>query len=514
MLLRDLITVPRLQLRLLHEPAGALDQPVRRVMTTDLLEPARYLSGGELVISGMIWRRTPQDSETFVAGLVEGGAIALAAGDALLGSVPEDVVDACRRHDLALLEVPVEIAFADVVEHLAEAARGESGARLSASLVRQRQLLSAVASGRSLDEVAARVSLEIKQVCRVLTSTGRQVVPGLSPLTAEELDRVTATFLKAERLPAVSAPASRAGTAYSLFTVGPALGNRLGSWIVAVEGRWPEWDEDAVEAVHEFAAIASLDRARRDEGLRAVRHIAEDALAMADSGGSRAEIAMRLRQVGLDPAGSILAVVADLSGRPELVEVARAVVDDIALDFGPPVVGVDSERRVVALLVANHDTEQLLRAAFGRLAPGLRNTSLSVGLSSPSAPAALSGALEEARYARRVAQARGAPVSVVSAAEVTSHVILLATVPDDVRRTFASRVLGRVLDYDTRNDADLVRSLEVFLECSGSWSRAAEALHVHVNTVRYRIERVEELTRRDLGRLEDRVDVFLALRSL
>ncbi len=39
-------------------------------------------------------------------------------------------------------------------------------------------------------------------------------------------------------------------------------------------------------------------------------------------------------------------------------------------------------------------------------------------------------------------------------------------------------------------------------------------LHLHVNTVRYRIGRVEELTGRDLGRFSDRVDVFLALRSL
>jgi DNA-binding PucR family transcriptional regulator len=35
-----------------------------------------------------------------------------------------------------------------------------------------------------------------------------------------------------------------------------------------------------------------------------------------------------------------------------------------------------------------------------------------------------------------------------------------------------------------------------------------------VNTVRYRIERVEQLAGRDLSRLEDRVDVFLALKSL
>ena len=45
-------------------------------------------------------------------------------------------------------------------------------------------------------------------------------------------------------------------------------------------------------------------------------------------------------------------------------------------------------------------------------------------------------------------------------------------------------------------------------------SEVAEMLHLHVNTVRYRVERIEELTGRDLSRLEDRVDVFLALRSL
>jgi DNA-binding PucR family transcriptional regulator len=36
-------------------------------------------------------------------------------------------------------------------------------------------------------------------------------------------------------------------------------------------------------------------------------------------------------------------------------------------------------------------------------------------------------------------------------------------------------------------------------------------MHVHVNTVRYRIRRIEELTGRDLARLDDQVDFFLAL---
>ena len=37
-------------------------------------------------------------------------------------------------------------------------------------------------------------------------------------------------------------------------------------------------------------------------------------------------------------------------------------------------------------------------------------------------------------------------------------------------------------------------------------------MYVHVNTVRYRIRRIEELTGRDLSRLDDQADFFLALR--
>ncbi|MEV4676436.1 helix-turn-helix domain-containing protein, partial [Actinomadura sp. NPDC049382] len=121
-------------------------------------------------------------------------------------------------------------------------------------------------------------------------------------------------------------------------------------------------------------------------------------------------------------------------------------------------------------------------------------------------------AVEEARHARRLAAARPDPACVVRHDELATHVLLLASVPDDVRRMFRVRLLDPLLDYDRAHGADLVRTLETFLRHSGSWTRCAEQLHLHVNSVRYRIQRVEELTGRDLSRLEDRVDFFLALR--
>ena len=96
---------------------------------------------------------------------------------------------------------------------------------------------------------------------------------------------------------------------------------------------------------------------------------------------------------------------------------------------------------------------------------------------------------------------------------VDSHEWLLASVPTPVLRSFAERLLGPLADCDARHHAELLPTLRSFLACDGSWSACASQMYVHVNTVRYRIGRVEALTGRDLSALPDRVDFFLALRA-
>ncbi|WP_392971704.1 PucR family transcriptional regulator [Streptomyces sp. LN245] len=56
-----------------------------------------------------------------------------------------------------------------------------------------------------------------------------------------------------------------------------------------------------------------------------------------------------------------------------------------------------------------------------------------------------------------------------------------------------------------------METLRTFLSCDGSWTRTAEALHLHVNTVHYRVQRIEHFTGRDLSRLADRFDLWTAL---
>jgi len=94
-----------------------------------------------------------------------------------------------------------------------------------------------------------------------------------------------------------------------------------------------------------------------------------------------------------------------------------------------------------------------------------------------------------------------------------THERLLASVPTSVLRAFRERLLGPLAEYDARHNAELLPTLRSFLACDGSWSACASRMYVHVNTVRYRIGRIEALTGRDLSALADRVDFFLALRG-
>ena len=128
--------------------------------------------------------------------------------------------------------------------------------------------------------------------------------------------------------------------------------------------------------------------------------------------------------------------------------------------------------------------------------------------------ASLGGALRAARSSRQLAGDSHKPVEVVCDWDVRSTRLLLNSVPDELRATFADRVLGPVLSYDVRGGGDLIPTLVAFFECNSSWSRTADQLGVHINTVRYRIARIEQLTGRTVSQTDDWVDLYTALTLL
>ena len=77
---------------------------------------------------------------------------------------------------------------------------------------------------------------------------------------------------------------------------------------------------------------------------------------------------------------------------------------------------------------------------------------------------------------------------------------------------FVEANLGPVLDYDARRSTKLLRTLEVYFACGGNLARAKDQLHVHVNTVTQRLERIGKLLGADWGAPDRAIELQLALR--
>src|SRR4051812_18958565 len=124
MRLRALLDTDALGLRLLGGE-DELERTVGGATTTGLKDPSRYLSGGELVLTGLAWRHDGADSQPLGRILAGAGVAALAAGEAELGDIPDDLVLACARHRLPLFAVNESVAFATITEHVVRQVSGE-----------------------------------------------------------------------------------------------------------------------------------------------------------------------------------------------------------------------------------------------------------------------------------------------------------------------------------------------------------------------------------------------------
>ena len=86
----------------------------------------------------------------------------------------------------------------------------------------------------------------------------------------------------------------------------------------------------------------------------------------------------------------------------------------------------------------------------------------------------------------------------------------LGTNPEAAR--FYRKTLGKLIAYDVEKNAELVETLEGFFACHGNLSQTATRLHIHRNTLTYRLEQITNIAQLDLEDPDARFSLQLALK--
>lgn len=488
----DLLEMPHLQLRL-HSGGEALDRAVDWTHTTDLPEPWRWIAGGELLMTnGMPVPQTEAGQEELILRLVEHGAAGLAIGEEMY--CPPLTPGLARASDelrLPVLWVAFPMPFVAISRAVAEATLLEQSQRLirTERIYKALQRVSAEAAG--LQQLTGALARELNCAVRICDrGNGDAWYPGQEPL-ADHLRRSVGAR-RGHLHAGVTATSLEDGGARLLLVDVPTHADAV---LVALPG--PGQQPDALLLQHAATVCAlALSQARlwieqqRRAGAELLAQILDGQLAP-----SQAE--RQLEAAGLRP-GSTWCAAATNTDDP-------ATLHDLHLRlWRDSVPHISVHRAGLALTLIPADpaaAASIIRAAGSAGRVGLSNALGAVGR--------LLEAEREARWALRIATERAS--SSATYGEATPW--LGPRTPDEAK-LLVDQVLGEIRRLPQPQASELIGTLRAFLDHGRSWQKTAAALHVHRQTVLYRVRKIEELTGRTLADTADLATVWLAIQAM
>ena len=510
---KDLLDVPLLELRLVAGEAGA-DRAIRWAHTSELSDPTRWLSGGELLLTtGMGAAGPPAAQRDYVERLVDAALVGLGFGIGLgFDEVPVPLLEAAEGAGFPVLEVPYPVPFIAITEAIASRLAEDRTRELQTSVDVHDRLASLVVRGAGPADVLDEV-VELARGWALLFDLRGDVLARASASRQHPPEPAEVWAALPPGLAAGTKPvtASETGPRGSRIALGVTAGPR--SEGVLVFGKSSRLEQTDRLVVRHAVTVLGLLLASRRGVIEAERRIAGDVLSEAFAGrlGGR-DLIRRLELAGF-PAGAPLTALVVEAGVEDgdLDGFAWAV--DAALGTRTGAVRATSLGGRVVALVDHESPEELAAALQSELVAG------DGGAGGPAARVGVGERVEpgEVRhsYLSALFALRGAPPgrAIASPRDLGSYGFLLGGQPRPALEGFVRSVLGPLIEHDRARSSDLVRSAREFIAAGGRWEQGAAVLGVHRHTLRYRVRQAEDLLGRDLASAEDRLELWLALKA-
>ncbi len=459
---------------------AGLRRSVEWAHVCELEDPTSWLDGPGLVLTtGLAIPARAERQRAYVERLARAGVAAVAIAQGMSAPpLTRQMLAAADELGFPVLEVAYEVPYLAVTSVVIAANRERT----------QRQLLS---------------YLRIFDTLRLATSLGLgapQLFDRLREVSGYELHLCSASGRPLIRgvpgappgwEPPASSGAGAAAAGAGWVTVPVPLRGQVAGYLVGTE--LPGREALGMLALRHIATIAALELANLMREREAMRREGAETLSEMLSGILELDaVRARLRLAGLDPGQPLtLAAVAGDRGRDSDLP-GRLV------ELGIPHLALRRHHELYVLLQEPAGGAEVLAAA-----PGSH-----VGVSRPfRARKSLELPRREALWALRYARSQRR--ALIEYAAMRSSAVWLPADPQALSG-IVEEILGPLAAHDAEHGTDLRRTLLVLLDRDRNVAATARALGVHRNTVVHRITRMEQLTGRDLRRVQDIAELWLA----
>lgn len=498
LMLGDLLDAQELGLELLTGGTDARQRPVTAVHDAETPSPSRWVGRDWLMLTAGERESSRRAQRQLVAELAEAGVAALgfARGPAH-PRVPATLLSEARTRELPVFAIPAETSLHQIAAFVNRWLVSGELRTLERLAAMQRYLMDALHEDVPQQTLVERLATLLDATVLLLGRYGEvEAATGAAPAAAIHAalsaGPVASQTLTVDGWNVVAAPIARPHRANTRWLAATSQRRTLRNPIT----------QPAIEAAAPLlAAMARVrDAARAEE--RALRHALLDDALDVDAAHDLGALAAKASAFGLDFAGSARVVVLG-HATDHLVHAAdrdRALADDLegALDeLGAPHLVAVRAGMVVGLVQAERAE---LRAALDQLVERQPDVVVGLGRDIARIADAVQSLRDAELAARQLAHQPGCRLLEVEDLDLCSFV--LGELSAERLESKVDATLAPLRDHP-----NLRRSLVAYFEHDLDVVAAARSLHLHPNSVRYRLARVEDL----LGQPLKRVSVLSAL---
>ena len=470
----ELLEETSLHLTALTSHCTTSKREVSWVATTELTDPAPFLRGGELVCTTGLQKRTDEEWHQLVDRLVRVPVAALCIGTGLVrDAVPRSLVRSAEAAGLALINSPITVPFIQISRWVADRIFAEQYDLIRSSALAQDELLRDLLDRRSLP--------------RLVRTLARHLGANAEVSIVDPDNRVIAAH------PATAGPLTRTGDEV------PILVGREALAYLRSCGSRPRPD-----ILSSAANILGLEIARRHAVLSGRRVLAGQVLEdVVQHTGSDSEARRRLADLGLSTDEAHRVIIGRARHAAETIQWHPSAILRLFDSVAEAHLTASWAGDVVVVVSASSDAAEVAHRLLARLTDRDERASVGVG----SAHVDVTGIRASYLEARH---ALGRGLGVHESGELSLSSVLLSNA-DAGLHDLAESVLRPLVEHDRDHGSALILTLRTWLAQDCSAAGTGAALHLHRNSLRYRLAQISQLTGRDLGNMQDRVELWLAL---
>jgi purine catabolism regulator len=533
--------------------AGGLDRTITWVKVLESPDTISWLAEGELLLTVAFAIKDDQAAQQdLMRNLAMVGSSGLVIKpERYLPTIPDSMLGQADEFGIPLIRIPPDVSYLEIMAPILERIINAQNSELRRSIEIHRQFTDLALNGQGLDVIVktlgelveSSISLEDSNF-RLLAS---HVVPGVTDRhrqqtlahhgtpqkmqagPVKEMLRDVVEGRKARKI----GPIAEAGmTAHRI--IAPILAGRENLGYLSIIDHPQHHEALAMMAIEHAATVIALEMIKQREVAEAEDRVRGELVDDLLNGtfGDEANVERRARHLHYDLSVPHLVVVVDVDNFRRFIKENRyaearvialkhqlfQLVSSAVRRHYPHHLATAHSDSVVVLVPsgANQDPaegEALATRIHRAVADAELGITVSIGIGRRCLkPDDFKPAYTDARRALDLMVRFGKREQIVNYDRIGVYRLLSEIEDRKGLESFAGRMLEPLVAYDRARGAPLLKTLEVYLQRHGNLRQSARDLHIHLNTLNYRIQRISEVIGADLKDADVRLDLLLALR--